>query len=124
MRPKMLGVLAVLALMMVTQSFTLNAQEAKKSGKKKGMATFMVIAPHTQEECLKALDDMSSESPKMLAKMSFGCMSGDHTGYASVEAENVEAVKNMLPAAEREKAKIIKVGKFSPEEIKKLHEKM
>jgi hypothetical protein len=36
MRPKILGVLAVLALILVTQSFTLNAQEAKKSSKKKG----------------------------------------------------------------------------------------
>jgi hypothetical protein len=117
--------MGVFALVLLAISPRANAQESKKESmeKKKG-SSYLVMVPHTAEECLKALDAMSSDSPKMLAKMSFGCMSGDHTGYAIVNAESEEAVKDMIPAAQRDKAKIVKVSKFTPEQIKKLHEKM
>jgi cell division protein FtsB len=70
------------------------------------------------------MDEMASEAPKILQKFSFGCMSGDHTAYAMIEAKSADAVKAMLPKEQQDKAKIVKVNKFTAEEIKKMHSKM
>jgi hypothetical protein len=83
---------------------------------------FMVIAPHTAEECLQALDEVNSK-PGLLAKFDWGCKHGDHTGYAMLEGENEEAVRNMLPALGQKNAKIIQVDKFTAQEIEAAHKK-
>jgi hypothetical protein len=85
-------------------------------------ARFFVMASHTPEECLKTLDEVSAKSSKLLGKFDWGCMAGDHTGYATFEAKDEAAVKAMLPAGMKD-AKIVKLNKFTPEQIKMFHEK-
>ena len=87
-----------------------------------GNARYMVMATHTPEECLKTLDDVSAKGSKMLSKFDWGCMSGDHSGYMVVEARDEAAVKGMLPASMKN-AKIVKLNKFTAEQIKGFHEK-
>ncbi len=82
---------------------------------------FMVIAAHTPEACLKVLDDVSAKG-KMLAKFDWGCMANDHTGYMIVEAKDEAAVKAMLPETMKN-AKVVKLTKFTAEQIKSFHEK-
>lgn len=82
----------------------------------------MVIAPHTPEECHQALEEVKSKEG-LLAKFDWGCKYGDHTGYAMLEGENEEAVRNMLPALGQQKAKIMKVDKFTAAEIEAAHKK-
>lgn len=84
---------------------------------------YLITSPHTAEECLKALDEVNAQGPQMLSKYDWGCMSGDHTGYVVVEAANDADARNMVPAAMREKAKVVKLNKFTPEQIKSFHEK-
>lgn len=84
---------------------------------------YLVMMPHTPEECLKALDDTAARSPKLLADMDWGCMSGDHTGYVTVKAKSEEAAKAMLPESQRAKAKVVKLNKFTQEQIKSFHTK-
>ena len=68
-------------------------------------ARYLLIVPHTAEECVKALDSM--QAAKMIDKFDFGCMAGDHTGYAIVTAASDEAALNMVPADQREKARAV-----------------
>jgi hypothetical protein len=96
-------------------AFTMTSAMAKD-------ARFIVIARHTPEECLKTLDDVSGKSSKLLATFDWGCMVGDHTGYATIEAKDEAAVKAMLPADMRD-VKIVKLNKFTPQQIKSFHEK-
>jgi hypothetical protein len=85
---------------------------------------FLIISTHTPEQCLKVLDEVEAKSPKLLAKMDWGCMSGDHTGYVEVNAANEDAAREMLPESARSSARIIKLNKFTAEQIKQLHAKM
>ena len=85
---------------------------------------FLLIMPHTPEQCLAALDGMESTSPALLAKTDWGCMAGDHTGYVVVQAANEEAARNMIPANERAQAKVVKLNKFTADQIRSFHKKM
>jgi hypothetical protein len=48
-------------------------------------------------------------------------MSGDHTGWAVVEAGSETAARGMVPVLVRGKARIVEVGKFTPEQIRSFH---
>jgi hypothetical protein len=89
------------------------------------MATYQLESPHTDAECLRALDEISAgtRGPELLKKMYFGCMSGVHTGWAVVDAANEAAAKELLPAFLRSRAKVVKVGLFTQEQIKGFHKK-
>ena len=89
---------------------------------KSAMARYMVISPHSPEECLKAMDDIAAEGPKVLEQFSFGCMSGDHTAYAMVMASSEQEALKLVPESIRDKAKAIKVSKLTAADIKKFHE--
>jgi hypothetical protein len=85
------------------------------------MPQFLIEAPHTKEECLKALDTMMEDEPQFLDDSLFGCMAGDHTGYATVEASSEVEARNKLPEFLRMKAKVVEVNKITPEQIKSFH---
>ena len=87
------------------------------------MAQYFVESPHTKQDCLRALDETVAKGADILDKFSWGCMAGEHTGYAIVEAENESAVQDMIPVFLRDRAHIVKVDKFTPEQIKAYHEK-
>ncbi len=95
------------------------SQDKNKSMKN----NYLVMMPHTKEECLKALDEYSAETPKLLSQVEWGCMAGDHTGYLFMMGSNETEVRNMLPANQRKGAKIEMVNTFSKEQIKSFHEK-
>lgn len=85
------------------------------------MLRYIVESPHTKEECLRALDEILAKSSETLNKFEWGCAEGIHTGYALIEAENEAKVRGMLPSFLSEKARVINVAKFTPEQIKSFH---
>ncbi len=85
------------------------------------MSRFVIESQHTKEECLKALDETLAKGPEVLKKFEWGCAAGDHTGYALIDAENESGVRKMIPGFLEEKTKVVKVGKFTPEQIKSFH---
>ena len=99
------------------------AEEAKKPAKAATMK-YMVISPHTAEQCLQALEDVQAMGSGMLAKWDFGCMDGDHTGYCIVSASSAEEALMKVPESERANAKAVKLHKFTAAELKAVHEKM
>lgn len=85
------------------------------------MSRYLIESPHTKEECLRTLDEILAKGAETLNKFDWGCGSGDHTGYALIEGENESRVRNMLPGFLREKARVIQVGKFTPDQIRSFH---
>ncbi len=86
------------------------------------MAEYMIEAPHTVEECSSALDDMAAKGSQVLNEFHWGCMAGIHSGWAFVEAQNESAAREMLPNSQRNKARIVKVQKFTTEQMSESHQ--
>lgn len=87
------------------------------------MPQYLIESPHSKEECLKALDAVSEKEPQLLEKSWFGCKSGEHVEWATVEAGSAEEAKSMLPDFLRDKARVVEVGQVTPEQIREYHMK-
>ena len=85
------------------------------------MSEYLIKSPHTKAECLQALDETLAKGSDVLAKFKWGCGAGDHTGYAIVEAESKSEAQNIIPTFLRDKADIVELNEFSPEQIKAYH---
>jgi len=94
-----------------------SAQNEKAAGK----STYLVQVPHTQEQCMNMLNEMKGQGNNLLSKFEFGCMSGDHTGYAFLEGTSEDNVRKMLPEIGQKTAKLKKVNKFTADQIDKMH---
>ncbi|MDR3611453.1 MAG: hypothetical protein P4L27_12875 [Ignavibacteriaceae bacterium] len=80
---------------------------------------YMVEIRHTPEECLNVLDKIKDKDAKLLQKMEWGCMSGDHTGYMVVNASSEQDALKGIPADFN--AKAYKLAKFTPKQIEEFH---
>jgi len=87
----------------------------------KAKSKYLVIAPHTPEQWLAALDEIQQNDAALLKKIDWGCAAGDHTGYLSVEAESEAQALESLPANNRARAHAVKLVKFTPAQIKQFH---
>jgi hypothetical protein len=87
------------------------------------MARFMIESPHTEEECLRALDEELGKGQDILGKFDFGCKVGDHTAYALVDVNSRNDALNLVPTFLQNKVRIVEVGKITPEMIKSFHTK-
>ncbi len=74
------------------------------------MDRYLVVIPHTMEDCLRSLQQI--EAIGMITHFDWGCKDGDHTGWAIIEA---------VPTFQRNKAQAIKLTRFDPEDIRKMH---
>lgn len=92
-------------------------------GKEEAMARYFVESPHTPEECLRALDEILEKGPGVLAEYEWGCMTGDHTGYAIVDAGSESEAKATIPPFLAGKSRVVKLNKFTPEQIREFHKK-
>jgi len=85
------------------------------------MPQFLVESPHTKEECLKALDETLAKGPDVLDQFEYGCMAGDHRGWATVSAPTADQAREIVPGFLRAKARVTPVGKFTAEQIRSYH---
>jgi len=115
-------VLLAAAMMTIGAMAFGDSAKPAKAAKAPAKAKYLVIAPHTAEQCLATLDEVNAQNAKALSAWDFGCKSGDHTGYLTVTAASDEEVKAMLPASMKDTAKIVKLSKFTPAELKMAHE--
>jgi hypothetical protein len=84
---------------------------------------YLIETPHTAAECLRALDEELAKGPEVLKQFSYGCMGGDHTGYAIVDVKDEADAKRLVPAFLLDKARIVKVDVYTPEAIRSFHKK-
>ena len=85
------------------------------------MARYFIESKHTDAQCLQALDDIVAHNPRLLEDCYLGCMVGEHTGWAIVEAGSDLEARNMLPGSLRGEARVVSVGQFTPEQIRSFH---
>lgn len=83
------------------------------------MDRFLVIAPHTKEECKQALQQVLAAG--FITHFEWGCKDGEHTGWAILEAENSKEAMMSVPPAQRHSASIVRLTKFSPSDIEAMH---
>src|SRR5437867_1704724 len=119
---KRISTLALVSLSVAAMLFAANALAKEAGMKKMAMSRYLVISPHTAEECMKTMDDVQSAGT--LAKWDFGCKDGDHTGYMITMASNSDEALKMVPENLRDKARAIKVHRFTPAEPKAAHASM
>ncbi len=85
------------------------------------MAQYLIKLPHTEAECMKALDEIAEKGSQLLPKVYWGCSAGDHTGYAIVDAKSASAAKEMIAPTVRAKSSVIEVKKHTAAEIASFH---
>ncbi len=86
------------------------------------MSKFMIHSTHTDEECSKALREFWKNNPKLLEETFFGCLGGDHSGWTIVEASSESEARNKLQNLQLSEIHVVKVDKFTPGQLKFVHE--
>lgn len=87
------------------------------------MKRYLIETPHKAEDCLRALDEELAKGTDVLSKVDYGCMAGDHTGYSIIDANTREDASKIVPTFLLNNAKIVEVGKFTPDMIRSFHKK-
>lgn len=114
--------LFVLVVAAVVTPFVSHAGGQTGNAKGTMKAQYLVTSPHTAEECLKALDDVSAMGT--LPKWQFGCMDGDHTGYLITTSTDAAGALATVPAEFRGKAHAVKLHTFTAAQLKEAHAHM
>ena len=83
------------------------------------MDRYLIETPHTHEECVQLLDQILAMG--YLHNFDWGCMDGDHSGWAIIEAESRDQASLAVPAMVRLKARIVKIHKFTGEDVEGFH---
>ncbi len=84
------------------------------------MERYLVILPHTPEECIKTIRQV--ETIGTVTHFDWGCKDGEHCGWVIIEADSKAEASMVVPAFQRTKARVVKLTRFSPEEITKMHQ--
>lgn len=84
------------------------------------MDRYIVMIPHTVEDCVNALKQI--EAIGTITHFDWGCKDGEHTGWAIIEADNKSEAMLSVPTMQRNKAQVIRLNRFSPEDIRALHQ--
>ena len=85
------------------------------------MAQYQIEISHTEQECLVAVNTIVTYGMHLLHHVWFGCEAGIHTGWLNIEVDNEREARGVLPSSVRSQARVTKVLKYTPEDIKKLH---
>jgi len=80
------------------------------------MDRFLVESPHDTEDCKKVVKSVYAFG--YLHNCDWGCMSGVHTAWVTIEAENENQALLVVPPVLRAKARAIKLNKFDSETVK------
>jgi hypothetical protein len=78
------------------------------------MERFIVISPHTAEDCKMAVYQFREYNAGFLTHFEWGCLDNDHTAYAIIDAESHENAKMTVPPMLRNTTKVVKVIHFDP----------
>ncbi len=86
------------------------------------MARYLIETRHTPKQCLGDLDTVQEQAPELLQKLEFGCRTGIHMGWTIIEASSAQEAVRQIPAAMRDRTRVVEVQRFTPEEIRGFHE--
>jgi len=83
------------------------------------MPKFLIEVPHEAERtaCAKAVRVLLETGSHYLTNADWGCSDGVHLGWIAVDVASKEEARSILPVPYRSKARIVKLNKFTLEEI-------
>ena len=86
------------------------------------MPRVLIEVPHETEKvaCALAVRILLTTGSHFLTNADFGCLDGDHKAWIIVEGESKDEVRAILPPTYRSQAKIVKLNKFTLEEIEEV----
>lgn len=84
------------------------------------MERYIIESPHLPEQCDQVIHDLHAAG--YLHHFEWGCKDNDHTGWAMIEAENVEHARQIVPWYLRAKARVVRLVKFGGE-FEEVHQK-
>jgi len=86
------------------------------------MSKFLIEVSHEAEEraCALAIETLFKTGSHWLTNAEWGCMDGEHKGWLIFDVGSKEEARSILPPTYRSRAKIVKLNKFSMEEIKEI----
>ncbi len=86
------------------------------------MAHYIIEISHTERECLDALDMVVRLGMHILHHTWWGCGAGVHTGWLDIEVDSEQDARGVIPPPIRKEARVIEVQKFTPNQVKALHQ--
>ena len=86
------------------------------------MAKYIIQDSHEVAECLKILDAFVRAGAHYLANADWGCEDDVHTAWITVEAASDTEARRMVPPVIRNRAKLVRLCRFTPERIREFHE--
>jgi hypothetical protein len=78
------------------------------------MERYLIESPHEPQDCDTIVQEVHNAG--YLHFFDWGCHSGVHTGWATIDAENLEHAKQIIPWRVRDRARIVKVEKFGSDD--------
>lgn len=85
------------------------------------MNRYLIESKHTKDDCLHALTLVAAHG--YITHFDWGCKVGEHTGWAIIEADSEQEALLAVPSLTRNKARAILLTKYTPDDIKLLHDK-
>jgi len=85
------------------------------------MDRFLVETSHEPKDCVHLLELMNAQG--YLTHFDWGCLSGVHTGWAVIEADDEAEARFVVPPLVRGQARIVKVTKFDGAMLAAFHKK-
>jgi len=83
------------------------------------MNRYLIESTHAKEDCLKVLENFAAYGH--ITHFDWGCENGVCAGWAIIEADNIEEALLSVPPLVRDKTRVVKLSKFSPETIQQFH---
>lgn len=80
------------------------------------MNRYLIESPHTAKECASLLTQVLAMG--YLHCFDWGCKVGEHAGWAIIEAESESHARLAVPPLVRERARVVRLTKFSDEDVR------
>ena len=83
------------------------------------MARFFIEVPHESEPgaCVRAVKAFLNTGSHFLTNADWGCYDGEHAAWIILDLENKKEALSVVPPGFRDRAKIVKLNKFTMKEI-------
>ena len=83
------------------------------------MPKFLLEVPHDEKEteCLRVIESFLTYGSHFVVNAEWGCMDGVHKAWITIEAENKDEARAILPPNSQAKASIVCINKFTMDEL-------
>lgn len=90
------------------------------------MPRYLIETAHeaNPQACLRALDAFLQAGAHYLTNAEWGCLDGDHRAWIIVDASNESEARMIIPPVIRHTAHLVKLNKFTPEQIREMNGKI